>query len=264
MSIAEPRLDGPVRRRTAGTAMDSGRAGRRPARHRRFRMARPRRCRQHDGLVKYGRLLHPGQVSPPTSSSPRSGGRTGCGRCCAASSVGCGRTWTTSPRWRSGCRDDPHKRCRACTGVAAPVRARQRLRGCLRAPPHGRMRRVTLPQSPLFGDVADVASGWPTRATSRRRHRHHGVPGRPARQAAARRGPGRDRQDRAGQGGRRGDRRRADPAAVLRGARRGPRALRVELQEAAAAHPGLRQGRDLEPRPTTTSSARSSCSPGRC
>ena len=36
------------------------------------------------------------------------------------------------------------------------------------------------------------------------------------------------------------DRRRAGPAAVLRGPRRGARALRVELQEAAAAHPGRR------------------------
>ena len=40
-----------------------------------------------------------------------------------------------------------------------------------------------------------------------------------------------------------GDRRRAGPAAVLRGPRRGQGALRVELQEAAAAHPG-RAARD--------------------
>ncbi len=67
----------------------------------------------------------------------------------------------------------------------------------------------------------------------------HGLPGRRAREAAARRGAGRRRQDRAGQGRLPRDRRRAGPAAVLRGARRGPRALRVELQEAAAAHPGV-------------------------
>ncbi len=38
-----------------------------------------------------------------------------------------------------------------------------------------------------------------------------------------------------------GDRRRADAPAVLRGPGRGPRAVRVELQEAAAAHPGQRR-----------------------
>ena len=57
-----------------------------------------------------------------------------------------------------------------------------------------------------------------------------------------------------------GDRRRADPAAVLRGARRGPRAVRVELQEAAAAHPGEQGRRQRGTRSTTTSSPRSSCS----
>ena len=132
--IAEPGRDGPVRRRTAGAAMDSGRAGRRRARHRRLRMARPRRCRGVRRLRQVRQAAARPVRCPPTSSLPRSGGRTGCGRCCAASSVGCGRTWTTSPRWRSGCRDDPHKRCRARTGVATPVRARQRLCGCLRAP----------------------------------------------------------------------------------------------------------------------------------
>ena len=70
--------------------------------------------------------------------------------------------------------------------------------------------------------------------------RDHGVPRRRAREAAARRGPGGRRQDRARQGGGAGDRRRPGPAAVLRGARRGPGALRVELQEAAAADPGRR------------------------
>ena len=52
-------------------------------------------------------------------------------------------------------------------------------------------------------------------------------------------GPAGRRQDRAGQGCLPRHRRRPGPAAVLRGARRGPRALRVELQEAAAPHPGL-------------------------
>ena len=69
--------------------------------------------------------------------------------------------------------------------------------------------------------------------------RDHDVPRRSAGEAAARRGPGRRRQDRAGQGGRPGDRRGPGAAAVLRGARRGARAVRVELQEAAAPHPGV-------------------------
>ena len=53
--------------------------------------------------------------------------------------------------------------------------------------------------------------------------------------------------------------RRAGPAAVLRGPRRGARALRVELQEAAAPHPGQRRRRSRGTRPTTTSSPTSSC-----
>ena len=73
-------------------------------------------------------------------------------------------------------------------------------------------------------------------------HRHDGLPRRRAREAAAGRGSGRRRQDRAGQGGRPRDGRRPGAAAVLRGPRRGAGALRVELQEAAAAHPG-RAGR---------------------
>ena len=56
---------------------------------------------------------------------------------------------------------------------------------------------------------------------------------------------------------------RAGPAAVLRGAGRGPGAVRVELQEAAAAHPG-RIATGPGTRPTTTSSPRSSCWTGRC
>ena len=72
----------------------------------------------------------------------------------------------------------------------------------------------------------------------RHAHRHDDVPRRRAGEAPARRGSGGRRQDRAGQGGgpRRG--RRAGATPVLRGPRRGPRALRVELQEAAPPHPG--------------------------
>ena len=88
------------------------------------------------------------------------------------------------------------------------------------------------------------------------------LPGDPTRQAGARRGPGRRRQDRARQVPRPLPRPRARPPPVLRGARRGEGPVRVELPQAAAAHPGRQR------RPgamsTTTSSARSSCSPGRC
>ena len=77
------------------------------------------------------------------------------------------------------------------------------------------------------------------RLPRRPRHGHDGVPRRGAGEAAAGRGPGRGRQDRARQGRGPGDRGRPGPAAVLRGARRGAGAVRVELQEAAAADPGL-------------------------
>ena len=75
------------------------------------------------------------------------------------------------------------------------------------------------------------------------------VPGRPAGQAGAGRGPGRDRQDRAGQVGGRAHREPPDPAPVLRGAGRVQGPLRVELQEAAPPHPGrlaVSRGRTLE------------------
>ena len=103
------------------------------------------------------------------------------------------------------------------------------------------------------------------RLPRRRRHRRRRVPRRPAREAGAGRGPGRHRQDRAGQGGRRDHRRPADPPAVLRGPRRVQGALRVELQEAAAAHPGRPRARarlgDGRGRHLLRAS---SCSPGRC
>ena len=102
------------------------------------------------------------------------------------------------------------------------------------------------------------------RLPHRRRDRADGVPRGGAGEAAAGRGSGRRRQDRAGQGGGAGGGRRAGAAAVLRGPRRGPRALRVELQEAAAPDPGQRRRGQRGARPTTTSSPRSSCSPGRC
>jgi hypothetical protein len=56
-------------------------------------------------------------------------------------------------------------------------------------------------------------------------------------------GPAGRRQDRAREGRRDRARRRPDPAAVLRGARRGAGAVRVGLQEAAAAHPARDRGR---------------------
>ena len=58
-------------------------------------------------------------------------------------------------------------------------------------------------------------------------------------------GPAGHGQDPAGQVGRRDDRRPPHPPPVLRGPRRGQGALRVELQEAAPAHPG-RPARDAE------------------
>ena len=86
---------------------------------------------------------------------------------------------------------------------------------------------------------------WPTRASPASSTWPTGW------QADPRRGPGRHRQDPAGQVGGRDDRRPADPPPVLRGPRRVQGALRVELQEAAAAHPGRarrrqRRGRTVE------------------
>ena len=72
----------------------------------------------------------------------------------------------------------------------------------------------------------------------RRRDRRGGLPGRPPGQAGPGRGSGRHRQDRAGQVGGPPDRQPAHPSPVLRGPRRVQGPLRVELQEAAAAHPG--------------------------
>ena len=70
------------------------------------------------------------------------------------------------------------------------------------------------------------------------------VPRGPARQAGARGGPGGSRQDRAREGRVARDRAQPDPAPVLRGPRRGQGAVRVELPQAAAAHPdrGRRHG----------------------
>ena len=124
-------------------------------------------------------------------------------------------------------------------GVTGPAPARSGPRHAAAAARAGaRGWRVTWFSSPA--DAADRLGR--RRLPRRRRHRHDGVPRRRAGEAAAGRGPRRRRQDRAGQGGRAGDRRRAGAAAVLRGPRRGAGALRVELQEAAAAHPG-RPGR---------------------
>ena len=77
--------------------------------------------------------------------------------------------------------------------------------------------------------------------------------------AAAPRGRGRRRQDRARQGPRGDARRAADPAPVLRGPRRQHRGLRVELPAPDARDPaarGARRGRARDA--PTTSSARSS------
>ncbi len=70
--------------------------------------------------------------------------------------------------------------------------------------------------------------------------------GRPAPEARPDRGSCRHRQDPAGEVGRRVHRRSPHPPAVLRGPRREQGALRVELQEAAAPHPGRPAVRRLE------------------
>ena len=116
-----------------------------------------------------------------------------------------------------------------------------------------------------FESVAAVREGLQRRDLPRRRgHRRGRVPGRPAAEADPGRGSGRHRQDPAGQVGGRDDRRPAHPPAVLRGPRRVQGALRVELQEAAPAHPGRAPERRRGTRSRTTSSPTSSCSPGRC
>src|SRR5215210_3502832 len=83
--------------------------------------------------------------------------------------------------------------------------------------------------------------GLPARRVDRPRL----LPGRAAGQARARRGPGRGRQDGAGQGAREVPGPPARAPAVLRGARRGQGALRVELPQAAPAHPGGGPGHGL-------------------
>ena len=75
------------------------------------------------------------------------------------------------------------------------------------------------------------------RLPGRRAGRARVVPGGQARQARARGGPRRGRQDRARQGGLARHRAQPDQAPVLRGPRRGQGAVRVELPQAAAAHP---------------------------
>ena len=105
------------------------------------------------------------------------------------------------------------------------------------------------------------------RLSGRRGRRARLLPRPAARQAGAGRGPGRRRQDRAGQGALARHRSPPGPPAVLRGPRRGQGPLRVELPQAAAADPGRvrRRGRGRPGRPrAATSSARSSCSPARC
>ena len=87
------------------------------------------------------------------------------------------------------------------------------------------------------------------RLPARRVDRAGLLPGDQARQARARRGPRRRRQDRARQGARRLPRPRARAPAVLRGPRRGEGAVRVELPQAAAAHPGRGLGHRLGRRP---------------
>ena len=103
---------------------------------------------------------------------------------------------------------------------------------------HGEPRHPSLRVRPGRARVARQG-----RLPRRRGHRRHRLPRRPAPEARPGRGPGRHRQDAAGQVGGRDDRRPAHPPPVLRGPRRVQGALRVELQEAAPAHPGRAERR---------------------
>ena len=87
------------------------------------------------------------------------------------------------------------------------------------------------------------------RLPARRVDRPRELPRRAARQARARGGPGRRRQDRAREGAVALPGPQARAAAVLRGARRGQGAVRVELPQAAAADPGRGRRHRLGRRP---------------
>ena len=91
------------------------------------------------------------------------------------------------------------------------------------------------------------------RLRHRSRHRDVGLPGDDPQEAAADRGAGRRRQDRDRQGAGRGARHRPDPAAVLRGAGRGPalyewnypkQMLHIRLEEGAPSARSRREGGD--------------------
>ena len=81
-------------------------------------------------------------------------------------------------------------------------------------------------------------------------------------------GRGRHRQDRDRQGAGQEPRPQSDPAAMLRGARRFGRGLRVELRRADDRHPagrsGRQRGRATASASSTTCSPRNSSSSGRC
>ena len=120
--------------------------------------------------------------------------------------------------------------------------------------------------SPIRTSVAELTEALRARRLPRRpRAGHRAVRRALAGPAAAARGRGRGRQDRGRQGARRGARPPADPAAVLRGHRHQPGALRVGLRPADAADPGAVRAVAATTRPRSTRcSGRSSCSSGRC
>ena len=92
------------------------------------------------------------------------------------------------------------------------------------------------------------------------RRRHHGLPRGPPRQAAARRGARRGRQDRAGQGRRGGDRRRVWCAcSATRASTRPARSTSGTTPSSCCGSPRARVA-SRGTRPATTCSARSSCS----
>ena len=105
--------------------------------------------------------------------------------------------------------------------------------------------RLCSPGDPWFSSPADAAARLAEPATSPTRPppRRRTSPGARRSRCWSRGRPGSARPSWPRRSAR-ADGRRAGAAAVLRGPRRGAGALRVELQEAAAAHPGRRSGDD--------------------
>ena len=83
---------------------------------------------EFDGLVKYGRVLRPGQVPAEAVFAEKRREDRDARRAARASSAGCGRSSTRSPTSRSGCRDE--RACERVIGTAPAQRWTERQRGC--------------------------------------------------------------------------------------------------------------------------------------